>query len=699
MPSFPAPTIHRRASDAPGLNGRWVPANEDHAGPPADPAPQHPGRPPVVLRWLAGLLVLMIVAIAALIYFWDWNWFRQPLANVISARLHRPVSITGDLEVRPWSFEPQASVNGLVIGNPAWAGREPMATLPRLTVQVRLMPLVFMRRVELPLVAAERPRVHLIRDAQDRANWTFSGDPNRRAEPFRMPPIQHFIINDGALRVNDARTQVVFNGTVTSNERATGANRGMFALRGQGTLNRQPFFASLSGDPLLNVSQNRPYPFRAEVRAGATRITARGSILRPFDFGRFTTSLAISGPDASALYHLTGLAIPNTPPYQVSGQLERDGQRYDYRRFSGRVGDSDLSGNLSVDTRPRRPMLRADLASRHLDFDDLGAIFGGAPNTGRGETASPEQVAMASRLRAQNRLFPDARLDTTRLSAMNADVRYRADTVSGSPMPVRAMRVHVLLNDRLLRAEDLQLTLPQGQIAGRIQLDGRRATPTTEADLRLTNARVEHFLPANLRPNLQGGLYARAHLTGSGDSVRQALSSADGQFSIVMPRGRIREAFAELLGINLTRGGFLLLTHDNSQSDIRCAVASFQARGGVMTANNIVIDTDQVIARGRGSIDMRNERLDLRLEGRAKSFRLVRLMAPITLRGPFNNLRPGVELNRAAPQGVLAAVLGLAISPLAAILPFVDPGLARDANCSSLVANAGAGAAGVRTAR
>jgi uncharacterized protein involved in outer membrane biogenesis len=120
-------------------------------------------------------------------------------------------------------------------------------------------------------------------------------------------------------------------------------------------------------------------------------------------------------------------------------------------------------------------------------------------------------------------------------------------------------------------------------------------------------------------------------------------------------------------------------------------VASFQATGGVMTANNIVVDTEQVVARGRGAIDLRNESLNLRLEGRAKEFRLVRVMAPITLRGPFTNLRPGVELNRAAPQGILAVVLGVAISPLAAILPFVDPGLARDANCGSLIANAGAG--------
>jgi hypothetical protein len=48
----------------------------------------------------------------------------------------------------------------------------------------------------------------------------------------------------------------------------------------------------------------------------------------------------------------------------------------------------------------------------------------------------------------------------------------------------------------------------------------------------------------------------------------------------------------------------------------------------------------------------------------------------------------GVEPGAAIAQGGIAAALGSALSPLAAILPFVDPGLAKDANCQALVADA-----------
>ena len=61
------------------------------------------------------------------------------------------------------------------------------------------------------------------------------------------------------------------------------------------------------------------------------------------------------------------------------GGADRNGRfsRYDVAGLNGTVGDSDLSGTLSVETQGERPKLTADLRSRRLDFDDLTTIFGG----------------------------------------------------------------------------------------------------------------------------------------------------------------------------------------------------------------------------------------------------------------------------------------------------------------------------------
>ncbi|MGI8839964.1 MAG: AsmA family protein, partial [Caulobacteraceae bacterium] len=118
---------------------------------------------------------------------------------------------------------------------------------------------------------------------------------------------------------------------------------------------------------------------------------------------------------------------------------------------------------------------------------------------------------------------------------------------------------------------------------------------------------------------------------------------------------------------------------------IRCAVADFQAKDGILTAQRIVFDTGVVLALGKGDIDLRDESVNLRLSGKPKKFRLVRIGAPITVKGWLLAPKFGVDVGKAAPQLAVSALLGVVVAPLALILPFVNPGLAKNADCAALV--------------
>src|SRR4029077_290881 len=117
------------------------------------------------------------------------------------------------------------------------------------------------------------------------------------------------------------------------------------------------------------------------------------------------------------LYPLIRLVFPSTPPYRLKGHLKHDGKVWSFSNFSGRVGDSDLSGNIRVDTAPKRPFMKADLVSNLLDFDDLAGFIGGKPGTAAGETASEEQKKEAATEKQAatekdgDRIFPDQRYD------------------------------------------------------------------------------------------------------------------------------------------------------------------------------------------------------------------------------------------------------------------------------------------------
>jgi len=384
------------------------------------------------------------------------------------------------------------------------------------------------------------------------------------------------------------------------------------------------------------------------------------------------------------MFYLTGVALPNTPAYQLSGNVSRREKLYSIRDMAGRVGSSDLGGRLSVDTKPKRPMLKADLLSRSLNMDDLTAIFGG-----KGAKAGSLQPARTAARDTGGRLLPDARLDTTRIHAMDADVHYRATSLRAGKLPIRALSLHLILEDGLLKANPLSFTLPQGSLAGTITLNARGTTPVTDLDMRLSNARVEQFLsPVKGSIPVVGSLLARAQLRGVGDSVYRAAASSNGSISVVSPNGEIRKAFAELAGVNLLPGLVQLLQKNQQRTELRCAVGSFAVSGGVARARQLVIDTDVVRIDGSGQFSLVDEGLALHFQGKSKKFRIGHLNAPFDVGGTLEKPRMHVEAGKAVAQGGIGVALGALVSPLAAILPFVDPGLAKDANCSGLMAEA-----------
>jgi hypothetical protein len=96
---------------------------------------------------------------------------------------------------------------------------------------------------------------------------------------------------------------------------------------------------------------------------------------------------------------------------------------------------------------------------------------------------------------------------------------------------------------------------------------------------------------------------------------------------------------------------------------------------------------------------MDTERLDFQLKGHPKKFQLVRLVAPVTVKGTLLSPKVGVETGQAIGQGGLGLALATVLSPLAAVLPFIDAGLAKDANCQALLADGVAQGAPVKSAR
>jgi len=647
----------------------WVVAND-----PVYAAARRPGLPEKIA---ASVTLVLVAAIVLFLLLFDWNMLRGPIGRWASAEYDREIQLNGDLDVSLFSWTPSAQVRGLRIGGPDWAREEDTLTVEDLRASVRLRALLA-GRLEMPLVAVTRPQAVLIATEDGRQSWRLDPDAPDTGQGLKLPPINRLLIEDGRISLDEQGRNIRLDATINAREGSD--ERAGFHLDGKGTINGTPLTVMVRGGPFINIRRDRPYIFHGEVAGVGTRLIADGSITRPFDLGHFNAALRLQGRDLADIYLLTGITTPNTPPYRLAGRLMRDDARFTFAGFSGRVGSSDLSGDMVVDKVGDRRRVDAELSSRLLDIDDLMAVLGARPRV----TAGGDTVASSG---APGRLLPDAPLNVERLRVMDGTLRYRAARVKRNDMDVRQVDIGADLKSGVLDLDPVAFTFNRGELRGTAKINATRDTPYSVIDFRLRGYPLESIIPARDGvPTVSGQALGRARLEGPGASIHQFAGASKGTLSLVVPQGRMRAAFAELMGVHVLAGLFKL--DDDSTAEVRCAVADFTVSGGTATAKTFVIDTTPVLAQGSGTIDLGAETINLRIDGETKEPRLIRLWAPILVQGPLTG--PKVDLDRGAVAAQLGVggILGALVNPFAALAAFVDPGLADDANCGALISSA-----------
>lgn len=637
-----------------------------------------------------GVLILLIILAVALAPASFWRWL---IVHEVSRATARPVHIAGNVAVHLFSANPELTVEGLTIANPEWTASRHMLSVKKFDATLSLKSLLRFHLI-FPQVTIDTPAIDVERDSQARANWDFSAAGNRKANrsgsaPLHIPVIQQLHLTHGTLSAVDRVRKLTFNGQVSVAETENTADNHALQVRGSGTLNGKPFQLKLDGEPLIGVQAAKPYGFETAVTAADIKLSAHATIPHPFDLAALQASFHVSGSDLADVYYLTGLALPNTPPYDVSGTLVRDKLRFKVDDFHGKLGGSDVSGNLSIDTGHERPKLTATLVSKRLNLIDLAAPLGTQTTPARKSNTLATPVTTPTVAPAPVLLLPNADLQVQRVRGMDADVQFDAASVTTSKMPVNKVRFHLLLDNGKLALDPLTFALPQGEFSGAVTIDAQGSPPQTSIDMKLSNVDLAQFKPKSSKvAPLEGRLLGRIKMHGSGTSVQKTAADADGEITLVIPKGEMREALAELTGIDLSRGLGLILTKNEHQTAVRCGVASFKADNGDLKATTLLIDTTNVLITGQGQIDLKNETLDLSLRGQPKKLRIFRLRTPITLRGTLLKPKIGVQPGKLAAQTGGAVALATLLTPVAAVLAFVDGGLAKDANCAALIGQA-----------
>lgn len=645
-----------------------------------------------MVRALA-VTVGVVVLIVAVVMFFPWDLLRGPVSRYVSEQTGRQFEITRRLDVKP-GWNTRVRLDGVTFANPEWARDRYLLQAESAEFEIRLMPLL-LGRLELPSLVLHAPQLGLQEEQDGRRTWALGRDTS---DPGTVPHIGSLEVDKGELHYIAAKHGADIRLEFEISPEAGNALPLKYDAKGR--WQGQPFAANgRTGSVLvLNAPLREPFPLQINAVAGNTSLRATGTLASLASIDGADATFELRGANLADLYGLVGVVLPETPRYAVNGQVNRQGQVWNVKSIRGRLGQSDLAGDLAFDRSQAVPLLTGKLQSRVLDFDDLAPLVG-LPEQPRSVAAGPVVPAVAgvqAKPAAANtgapsgRVLPTATLDVQRLRAMDADVRYSAARISNvRALPLERADIHIQLKAGVLNLDPLKLGVAGGQLSGRLRINATSDPAAVAVNLDARGLQLNRLFPAveSTRSSL-GRVTGNIDLNGRGNSAARMLATASGDMALLMGEGQISNLLLEVAGLD---GGeiikFLLRGDRNVQ--LRCAAAAFDVKQGVMTSRAIVLDTVDTVIMGTGTISLADESLNLVLRPSPKDGSILSLRSPLKITGTFGAPRAGPDKAALAGRAGIALALG-ALNPLLALAATIETGPGVDANCPQVLAQANA---------
>ncbi|UMR28587.1 AsmA family protein [Massilia sp. MB5] len=649
--------------------------------------------------------VLLAVPAAALIvlYHYDWNKARPWLNEKVSAAIERPFAIRGTLALS-WQRQPQELgwrslvpwphllARDVHLGNPAPmlaaaahsgdAVPADMASAAELSFSLNPLALLE-QKITIPLLSFTAPQVYLQRTADGKNNWTFQ---QNRQSPWRLD-LQRVVFSKGSVRLVDAPQHI--DATAHLDTLAQDSQYGV-SWRAAGRWNKQPVSGQGKAGAVLSLQGDQPFPLQGKVQVGLVHIAAEGTLTRPLQLAAIDFRLKVGGASMARLYALTGLVLPETPPFATEGRLRGTlagrHNRWTYEQFTGRVGSSDIAGQLVYEQKQPRGHLSGTVQSKLLQFADLGPLIGADSNASKQARGLPA-------VQPSEKVLPVETFKTERWTSIDADVSYRAARiVRTEQLPISHLETEFHLRDGVLKLTPLNFDFAGGKLASTVTLDGsgRDAKNAIRADLAASarGIRLKELFPH--LPQLQatvGVINADTRLSATGNSVATLLAQSNGELKTRISQGQISKLLLEQMGLNI---GSIVLTKlvGDKQVKLNCLAGDFAVTDGLAQTRSFIVDTEDATVRISGAVSLDDERLDLTMKPDSKGLRIISLRSPIYVRGTFKH--PDVDIDK----GVLALRAGGAIAlatlaaPVAALAPLISGGGSSDTPCAPLLAEA-----------
>jgi uncharacterized protein involved in outer membrane biogenesis len=606
-------------------------------------------------------LVILLIGLFAfgsmlLIFAYSDNfgiWFIKNSVNTEKLKL----DIKGKtlLEI---GWQPEITLNNISIKNTAWPSPVNVAQIDKLSLQFSISRL-FHGEIFINNLSISKPELFLLKNKKGDANWRFS-DPNADSSAFELPVIfENLHIVSGIFHYYDEVRDMNFEGEIDSLKGSGGwqlpitiESKGSYLHK---TLNMQAaagFYSELR-------SENNPYPVKLNIAFGKTEIAIRGIVLHPLQVPDPKLKLSFEGSDIAELFPLIGIPLPPSPAYKITGDLSRQDSTWHFDHFIGEIGHSDLQGTVLINPTHELLYFNMDLFAKTLDLADLSGFIGGDPNLT--DQSVTEDTA----------LIPERHFNFKQIRAANGRARLRATNILNKDIPLTNFDGQISLNNGVLKFEPVTFGIDDGRVNLWMSAYGSQNLADVDIQIHVIDLPLSKLIgEVKDIQNTLGKINGKLKIKGSGNSLKDILSSANGEAYLVQYDGRISALMVELIGLDIFHVLGYYISGD-IQIPILCAIVDVDIKDGIGQSKTLLLNTKDSVVHGNGYLSFKNETFEVAMTPYPRDF------SPLTLRSTLN-----VSGTILKPK--------FSIDPLSTLmlLPPIDIGEVENIDCQKMIRGA-----------
>ncbi|MDA0653075.1 MAG: AsmA family protein, partial [Proteobacteria bacterium] len=542
-----------------------------------------------------------------------------------------------------FGLSPAVAVDRVTFSNAKWGSRPDMMRIKSLRAELALLPLLF-GDIRIKQVILSGADILLETRADGLGNWVLLPSEQKTTGLPILPTFDKVQIRDSVLVWRDRRTGTERTVKIDRLRTDAAAASESLKLNLKGSYNGKPVKLTGQINSLATLTSNKPTAVRLSLSAGGAQINVKGQIKEPITGAGLKISLSATGKDIKTLSGLAGTTLPSIGPYNIAANIVMTKSRWRLEQVQLKIGKSDLSGDAYIDANASPVLIVGNLQSALLRTDD----FQEKKSTSKARNRS-------ARTQPAERLFSADPISFSGLNQFSAKLSLKAKFIHLGEYAFEKVSLSAAVRKGRLILRPVRAKFEGGDLKLILDLSpvGRRSRLKFKADVR--NLDLSRLVKRLGHPGLATGLiYANTSLYGEGASIRSIMARLDGHFITMMMGGRINnKRFTRLSGETLA--AILPWSSGDRGIPVKCLVGQYAINKGRLVSNVTLLDTDRLLVRGEGGINLATEIIDFTISPKAKEASLVNLLVPIKIDGKLS--APEVY---ADPAGVAKNALGFA---------------------------------------